>query len=656
MARSKSRTYAPFDHMAVQTTLDRCGVVLMDRSQVRTAPGPQPQRGPLHVTDCGSGSPVARGGQSRATGDPKLRLAHWNAEGVRQKKTELQNFLKQNGIDVCTIQETHLTQNHRFYVRGYETYRQDRESRSKGGVVTLVRNTIPSIEIQRSRASDTEFLGVELILPDHHLQVFNIYSPPDKSIALHLIQPTTENWIIMGDFNSHSPSWGYDELDSKGEEVECWATNQQLILINKPQDPPTFYSRSWRTTSTPDLAFATDNIHKLCHREVCSQLGGSDHRPVTILVDQKTPASTFKRAPSWNYKRADWDGFKQFAEEECMGLQLSEENMNHNAVQLNNAILRAAKKSIPRGQRRNYNPFWTPQLEQLQEAVNRAREDMERNPSDQNTAEYKKARAEFTREKLLQTRKQWYEKTASLNLEKDSSKLWSLTKVLNEEAPSRSKTVLHVHNMLLTDKKAANEFAQLYRRESTLPLTTKKVGDMKEKLKQEEKQKNDPSPCLNSTLKISELNSAIRSLKPKKAPGPDGVSNDMLKHLGPVARKMLLEIFNRSWNKGLVPEVWKTAHLVPVLKKGKDKTDPSSYRPISLLSCVGKLMERVITRRLTWFLETNNVFSPSQTGYRQHRNTEDQLALLTQDIEISFQEKRKLLAVFFDLSKAFDRV
>ena len=198
--------------------------------------------------------------------------------------------------------------------------------------------------------------------------------------------------------------------------------------------------------------------------------------------------------------------------------------------------------------------------------------------------------------------------------------------------------------MLLTDKKAENEFSQLYRRESTLPLTPKKVGDMKEKLKQEAKQKNVPSPCLNSTLKISELNSAIRNLKPKKLPGPDGVSNDMLKHLGPIPRKMLLEIFNGSWNKGHVPEVWKTAHLVPVLKKGKDKTNPDSYRPNSLLSCVGKLMEHVITRRLTWFLETNNVFSPSQTGYRQHRSTEDQIALLTQDIENSFQEKRKLLS------------
>ena len=67
-----------------------------------------------------------------------------------------------------------------------------------------------------------------------------------------------------------------------------------------------------------------------------------------------------------------------------MGLQLSEENVNHNAVQFNNAFSRAAKKSIP---------FWTPHLQQLQEAVNRAREDMARNPSDKNRAEYSKARA-----------------------------------------------------------------------------------------------------------------------------------------------------------------------------------------------------------------------------------------------------------------------
>ena len=76
---------------------------------------------------------------------------------------------------------------------------------------------------------------------------------------------------------------------------------------------------------------------------------------------------------------------------------------------------------------------------------------MESNLSDQSTAEYSKARAEFSREKLRQTRKQWYEKTASLKPEKDSSKFWNLAKVLNEEAPPCSKTVFCTHNKLLRE-------------------------------------------------------------------------------------------------------------------------------------------------------------------------------------------------------------
>ena len=103
-----------------------------------------------------------------------------------------------------------------------------------------------------------------------------------------------------------------------------------------------------------------------------------------------------------------------------MELQISEENINQNAIRFNSAILRATKKSIPSGRRRNYNPFWTSQLGQLQGAINRARENMESNPSDQSIAEYSKARAEFIREKFLQTMKHWYEKTASPNLEMES--------------------------------------------------------------------------------------------------------------------------------------------------------------------------------------------------------------------------------------------
>ena len=67
-------------------------------------------------------------------------------------------------------------------------------------------------------------------------------------------------------------------------------------------------------------------------------------------------------------------------------------------------------------------------------------------------------------------------------------------------------------------------------------------------------------------------------------------------------------------------------------------------------------MERIVNRRLLSFLETNHLLSNSQTGYRRNRSTEDQLVLLAQEIEDAFQEKKKVLAVFVDLSKAFDKV
>ena len=121
---------------------------------------------------------------------------------------------------------------------------------------------------------------------------------------------------------------------------------------------------------------------------------------------------------------------------------------------------------------------------------------------------------------------------------------------------------------------------------------------------------------------MKEIEAALKQLKCKKAPGPDGVTNDKIKHLGPAAKKTLLELFNKSWKNDSSCFTEK-ATIIPVHKKGKDKKYPNSYRPISLLSCLGKLLERVINRRLMSFLEERKILSPTQTGYRKHRSTED---------------------------------
>ena len=111
---------------------------------------------------------------------------HWNARGVRTKKQELMEFMRLHEIDVSAIQETHLQEKERFWVRGYETFRQDRVNRKKGGILTLVNTTLTAVGTGRSRPEgqtqdqDTEWLGIEFILPSGNMHVYNVYSPPDK--------------------------------------------------------------------------------------------------------------------------------------------------------------------------------------------------------------------------------------------------------------------------------------------------------------------------------------------------------------------------------------------------------------------------------------------------------------------------------------------
>ena len=161
---------------------------------------------------------------------------------------------------------------------------------------------------------------------------------------------------------------------------------------------------------------------------------------------------------------------------------------------------------------------------------------------------------------------------------------------------------------------------------------------------------------MSSDFTIAELEDAIKRLRNKKAPGKDGVCNEMIRHLGKTAKQKLLELFNQSWTTGIFPTAWKEATIIPILKKGKDPKRKTSYRPISLLSCLGKTLERMVNKRLMWHLESNNLITKEQTAFRKNRNTEDQLIHLAQSIENAFQDGHKVVATFIDLTKAFDKV
>ncbi|BFZ08560.1 hypothetical protein BsWGS_11599 [Bradybaena similaris] len=583
---------------------------------------------------------------------------HWNAEGVNSKKDnyskriELENILNEEQVSICCLQETHLNTDITFKVRGYQCFRSDRKDRKKGGILTLVKNNISAGQIEVYMAG-AEYQMIQIKTENTVLHLLNYYCPNDRPLALDTI-PTKERLIVCGDFNSHSQSWGYEYMDERGEKLEEWQDENRLILINRPSDPPTFYSRTWHTTSTPDLAFHSPDLKWNITRVVGKQLGGSDHRPVFLTVENQfiKVSSTLTR---WNYKRADWSTYQHRTSVLARELN-TDKDVNKVVDEFTKCILKAAGETIPRGARRQYKPYWDSELERLHNEVELSRNQAETKPCQEHHNKYQHAKAKFQRVKLQARRKSWREKTESLNLERDTRKLWKLIKQINDEGTEKnSKITFTKEGNILTRKQTADLFADTFAKDSNIDVSPDKQREIR--VKSQHTQQNETTPeALEAPLTLSELEMAISKLKMRKSPGSDGISNEMIKNLGTAAKMKLLEIFNICWTQGKVPQIWREAIMIPLLKPGKDGSIASSYRPISLTSCLCKTMERIINLRLKWYIESENILVPQQAGFRQCYSTEDQATYLSQEIEDAFQDKKSVLAVWIDLKKAFDKV
>ena len=138
------------------------------------------------------------------------------------------------------------------------------------------------------------------------------------------------------------------------------------------------------------------------------------------------------------------------------------------------------------------------------------------------------------------------------------------------------------------------------------------------------------------------------------ATGPDEIHYQMLKHLPESSLQALLGIFNHIWTTDDFPEDWRLATVIPIPKPGKDPAEPTNYRPIALISCLCKTLERMINKRLIWYLESNNLLSRYQSGFQAGSSTNDNLVRLETFIRDAFVKKEHVVAVFFDLEKAYD--
>ena len=119
---------------------------------------------------------------------------------------------------------------------------------------------------------------------------------------------------------------------------------------------------------------------------------------------------------------------------------------------------------------------------------------------------------------------------------------------------------------------------------------------------------------------------------------------------------MLSNLFNVILASGNVPEQWSVGVIKPIYKSSGDDTDPSNYRGIPLLGCLGKLFSNLINHRLTLFVDNNNITGPEQAEFRAGFSTTDHMFAIETLIDLYNHKRKQIFCCFVDYSKAFDSI
>ena len=210
----------------------------------------------------------------------------------------------------------------------------------------------------------------------------------------------------------------------------------------------------------------------------------------------------------------------------------------------------------------------------------------------------------------------------------------------NGTAITNPKDIANEHAASFTDNSSSAHYS----------ATFQAIKEQEEKVKIDTT--SDNTEVYNKPFRLRYLRQSIMKAKPR-GPGPDGIHNNLLKHLPEDTLKILKAILNKIWTSGDFPQQWRAATVIPIPKPKKNHTDPLCYRPIALTSCLCKVLERMVNTRFIWYLEKSRILDKSQCGFRKHRSTTDHLVTLERYLRDAFALRQQAVGLF-DLEKAYE--
>ena len=596
-----------------------------------------------------------------------LNIIQWNLNGFFPRRDNVQLLIKEFNPALICLQETNFKDAFCAKIGGYDSVFKNRTHTNfaSGGVAIYIKKSIHQTKIHLN--TNLEAVALSFIAPNE-ICICNVYIPNRHDFNLadlkNLIDQLPKPFILVGDFNSHNQLWGSKSTDSRGKKIEkLLLENDDIILLN--DDQPTHFNISNASFSSIDLSFCSASISHRLDWEAKEDLYDSDHFPIKLELQNPLP-TLFNFTSRWKFPKADWVLYGEIMNSKIEQLKIPSfgngVDIDDLVAELVETITEAANISIPKTTQTSFKhqvPWWNSEIDEAIRKKKHAFNVYKKHNTTENMIEFKRLRA-FSRRKIRSSsRKSWTDFISSLKFNTPSSEIRrKLNAIGGRTTTTRITALQKTDGSITTDStEIADELADNYASNSSdtnydehflaFKLENETISDPRFK--------EDKNLIINSPLLLTELISALESTK-NSSPGPDRIPNILLKNLPLKALNYLLVVFNYIWIQKCFPKKWREAHIVPIAKPGKDKLRVGSYRPIALTCNMCKLMEKIINRRLRWFLEKEGFFNVHQSAFREHRSTLDALANLETNICDAFINNQHLLAVSLDIEKCYEMV
>jgi len=530
------------------------------------------------------------------------------------------------------------------------------ESRKNRGVCIYTKNELQAKEI--TQIFDTnEQLWLNIKTPSDEWTLGGFYRSPNTHSALNdtnLLNSMESNIktsgkaLIVGDFNTPNIRWvngtGINTVTSRSTNFDDKLLQRaDELFLYQHIDQPTRH-RDDQHHNILDHVYTKDKSH-ISNIDYQAPLGKSDHVVIVFeLALNANKPNPEQHTPKFNWNRGDYDAIRDSLGSIDWDITLEGLNTEDTWDTLCHVLHRCITKNVPLTRPNNKSrPVWlTKTVTDALKSRDAAWKRYLHSRTTERFETYKDKRNKATAS--IRRSKQECERRLAANIKDRPKAFWSFI---------RSKTSTRELIGKLTKDDGTTAENDLDKAE-TLNNFFARVFTVEDN--------NNPKPSTRTNASVDTvifdeetIIKHLKKLKTDKSAGPDNISPRLLKECATEISRGLHLLFSRSLEEGKLPMEWKQATVTPLFKKGS-KSDPGNYRPISLTSVVGKVMERIIRDSIMTHLDTHDLIADQQYGFRSGRSCQLQLLEALDKWSDHLDNGRHVDIIFLDFSKAFDTV